>query len=158
MSRKRNTLTALALLLVSAGVMASGAASDTSSHDDGGGQVIHLTTKLVHQGFVDNAEPGFGVDDQIVFSNDLYRNDDKVGEDGGTCTVTRIAADGAATLHCLGTNSLPGGQIAVQGLAAPGEPFELAITGGTGRYRKARGQVFGENTSPTEMSIKLVLR
>ena len=45
-----------------------------------------------------------------------------------------------------------------QGFAAPGEPFELAITGGTGRYDKARGQVFGENTSPTEMRIKVVLR
>lgn len=46
----------------------------------------------------------------------------------------------------------------MQGLAAPGEPSELAITGGTGRYRNARGEVFGENTSPTEMRIKLVLR
>jgi Allene oxide cyclase barrel like domain len=156
MSRKLHTVAALALLLIAAGVMAAGAASDTSSPDDGGGQVIRLTTKQVHQGFVDHGTPGFSVDDQFVFSNDLYRNGEKVGEDGGTCTVTRIAS--APTLHCLGTNSLPGGQISVQGLAAPGEPFELAITGGTGRYRGARGQVFGENTSPTEMSIRLVLR
>jgi hypothetical protein len=158
MSRRLHALAALTLLLLAAAVMATGAASGTSVSDDRGGQVIHLTTKQVHQGFVDNGDPGFSVDDQFVFSNDLYRNGEKVGEDGGTCTVTRIAAGGAATLHCLGTNSLPGGQIAVQGLAAPDEPFELAITGGTGRYRKARGQVFGENTSPTEMSIKLVLR
>ena len=48
--------------------------------------------------------------------------------------------------------------IAVQGLAAPGEPFELAITGGTGRYSTARGQVVGRNTSPTEMEIDLILR
>jgi hypothetical protein len=158
MSTKVHALAALTLLLLAAGVMATGAASDTSSSDDGGGQVILLTTKQVRQGFVDNGDPGFSPDDQFVFSNDLYRNGEKVGEDGGTCTVTRIAAGGAATLHCLGTNSLPGGQISVQGLAAPGEPFELAITGGTGRYSKARGQVFGENTSPTEMRIKLVLR
>ena len=158
MNRGVHTLAALALLLVAAGVMATGAASDSNGRDDGGGQVIHLTTKQVHQGFVDNGDPGFSADDQFVFSNDLYRNGKKVGEDGGTCTVTRIAAGGAATLHCLGTNSLPGGQISVQGLAAPGESFELAITGGTGRYSKARGRVFGENTSPTEMNIKLVLR
>jgi hypothetical protein len=156
MSRKLHTVAALALLLVAAGVMAAGAASGTSSQDGGGGQVIRLTTKQVHQGFVDHGAPGFSVDDAFVFSNDLFQNGEKVGEDGGTCTVTRIAS-GATTLHCLGTNSLPGGQISVQGLAAPGEPFELAITGGTGRYRKARGQVFGENTSPTEMSIRIVL-
>lgn len=157
MSRGRHTLAALALLIVAAAVMAAGAASGTSSRGDGGGEVIQLTTKQVHQGFVDHGTPGFSVDDAFVFSNDLYRNGKKVGEDGGTCTVTRIAPGGATTLHCLGTNSLPGGQISVQGLAAPGEPFELAITGGTGRYNKARGQVIGENTSPTEMSIKLVL-
>jgi hypothetical protein len=157
MSRTRHTLTTFALLLVAAGVMAAGASSASDSRDDRGGQVIRLTTKQMHQGFIDHGTPGFSVDDAFVFSNDLYRNGNKVGEDGGTCTVTRIASGGATTLHCLGTNSLPGGQISVQGLAAPGEPFELAITGGTGRYRNARGQVFGENTSPTEMSIKLVL-
>jgi hypothetical protein len=156
MSRKLYAVAALALLLIGAGVMAAGAASDTSSQDDGGGQVIRLTTKQVHQGVVDQGAPGFSVDDEIVFSNDLYQNGEKVGEDGGTCTVTRITS-GATTLHCLGTNSLPGGQISVQGLAAAGERFELAVTGGTGRYRKARGQVFGENTSPTEMSIRIVL-
>jgi hypothetical protein len=155
-NRKLHALVTLAVAATTAGAMAATAASDDGSHADGG-QVIRLTTKQVHQGFVDHGAPGFSTDDQFVFSNDLYRNGEKVGEDAGTCTVTRIADSGATTLHCLGTNSLPGGQISVQGLAAPGEPFELAVTGGTGRYDKARGQVFGENTSPTEMSIKIVL-
>jgi hypothetical protein len=154
MSRKFHTVAALALLLTAAGVTAAGAASDPK---DGGGQVIRFDTKQIHQGLIDNGTPGFSEDDQIVFSNDLYQDGKKVGEDGGTCTVTRIAASGATTLHCLGTNSLPGGQISVEGLAAPGEPFELAVTGGTGRYSKARGQVFGENTSDTTMSIRIVL-
>ena len=161
LERKRNrrlhAAVALAATAATAGAMAATAASDDGSHEDGG-QVIRLTTKQVHQGFVDHGASGFSTDDQFVFSNDLYRNGEKVGEDGGTCTVTRIADSGATTLHCLGTNSLPGGQISVQGLAAPQEPFELAITGGTGRYRNARGQVFGENISPTEMSITIVLR
>jgi hypothetical protein len=155
-NRKLRTVVALAVAAATAGAMAATAASDDGSQHEGG-QVIQLTTKQVHQGFVDHGTPGFSTDDQFVFSNDLYRNGTKIGEDGGTCTVTRIADSGATTLHCLGTNSLPGGQISVQGLAAPGEPFELAITGGTGRYRNAHGQVFGENTSPTEMSIKIVL-
>jgi hypothetical protein len=154
MSRNLHTAAALALLLSAAGVTAAGAASD---RQDGGGQVIRFTTEQVRQVFVDNGESGFGEGDQIVFSNDLKQDGNKVGEDGGTCTVTRVAASGATTLHCLGTNSLPGGQISVQGFAAPGEPFELAVTGGTGRYSKARGQVFGENTSDTTMSIRIVL-
>lgn len=153
MSRKMHTGAALALLLVAAGVTAAGAESDPQ---DGGGQVIRFNTRQVHQGFVDNGTSGFSEDDEFVFSNDLYQDDKKVGEDGGTCTVTRIVS-GDATLHCLGTNSLPGGQISVQGLVVSGKPFELAVTGGTGRYRKARGQVFGENTSDTTMSIRIVL-
>jgi hypothetical protein len=155
-NRKLHAVIALAAAAATAGAMAATAASDDGSRE-GGGQVIRLTTKQVHQGFADHGVPGFSTDDQFVFSNDLYRDGEKVGEDGGTCTVTRIANSGAAALHCLGTNSLPGGQISVQGLAAPGEPFVLAVTGGTGRYRNARGQVFGENTSPTEMSIKIIL-
>jgi len=156
-NRRLHVIVALTVAAATAGAVATSAASNDRSYDKRG-HVIHLTTKQVHQGFVDHGAAGFSTDDQFVFSNDLYRDGKKVGEDGGTCSVTRIADDGATTLHCLGTNSLPGGQISVQGLAAPGEPFELAITGGTGRYRKARGQVFGENTSPTEMSIKIVLR
>jgi hypothetical protein len=158
MNRKLYAAGALVLPVAAAGVLAAGAASDPGEHGGHGGRVIELTTKQIHQDFVDHGDPGFSADDVIVFSNDLYRDGQKVGEDGGTCTVTRITDAGAATLHCLGTNSLPGGQISVQGLAAPGEPFELAITGGTGRFSDASGQVFGKNTSPTEMSIRIVLK
>lgn len=158
MNSKLRALGVAAALLAAAGGTAAGAASNQSSENDGEGRVIQLTTKQVHQGYLDHGAPGFSVDDEFVFSNDLYRDGEKVGKDAGSCTVARIETGGAATLHCAGTNSLPGGQISVQGLAAPGEPFELSITGGTGRYRNARGQVFGENTSPTEMRIKLILR
>jgi hypothetical protein len=145
---------ALALVAATGVVAAAGATSPPQRR----GHVIHVNTKQVHQSLIDHGTPGFGVDDVVVFSNDLYQDGTKIGEDGGTCTVVRVTESGSALMHCLGTNSLPDGQIAVQGLAAPGEPFELAITGGTGRYRSARGQVIGHNTSPTEMEIDLVLR
>lgn len=154
----RATHTRLGIGLALALVAAAGtvtAASATPPNEDAG-RVIHFTTKQAHQTLIDNGTPGFGVDDVVVFSNDLYQDGAKIGEDGGTCTVVR--GGDALTMHCLGTNTLPDGQIAVQGLAAPGEPFELAITGGTGRYRAVHGQVFGRNTSSTEMDITLVLR
>jgi hypothetical protein len=56
-------------------------------------------------------------------TDSLYRGDTKVGKDGGWCVATRLTEDGAATFECLGANSLPGGQITVQGLVTygPGE-------------------------------------
>jgi len=157
MNRATRSRTAFAAVALITATGIAGAAHATSA-DGRGGQVIHFNTKQVHQQLIDNGEPGFGVDDVVVFSNDLYQEGAKIGEDGGTCTVVRVADDGATTMHCIGTNALPDGQIAVQGLAAPGEPFELAITGGTGRYSGARGQVVGRNTSETEMDIQLILR
>jgi len=121
-------------------------------------EVISFTTKQAHQTLLDHGEPGFGVDDIVVFSNDLYQQGRKIGEDGGTCTVVRVAPGGGATMYCAADNNLPGGQISVAGFAAPGAPFELAITGGTGRYRTAHGQAVGRNTSPTEMEVSLFLR
>lgn len=146
--------TSIAVAVATVAVVATAAAAS----GDGRRDVISFTTKQVHQSLLDNGEPGFGVDDIVVFSNDLYRRGRKIGEDGGTCTVVRVAPGGETTMYCAGNNSLPGGQISVAGFAAPGAPFELAITGGTGRYRAAHGQVVGRNTSPTEMEISLFLR
>src|SRR4051794_28382739 len=153
MSRATHTRLGIAFALaLTAAAGTVTAASATSGHEEAG-HVIHFTTLQAHQTVVDNGDEKFGADDVVIFSNDLYQGGTKIGEDGGTCTVVR---DDASLMQCLGTNRLPGGQIAVQGLAAPGKPFELAITGGTGRYRGVRGQVFGENTS-TGMDITLVL-
>jgi hypothetical protein len=162
MNKKRYAAAALALPIAAAGIVAASATSDPGDRDGHDGRVIELTTTQVNQDSVDLGQSGFSTSDQFVFTNDLKRDGQKVGEDGGTCTVTRITPGGtpggAVTLHCLGTNSLPGGQISVQGLTSPGKPFVFAITGGTGRYSDAQGQVFGENTSPTTMRIRIVLK
>jgi hypothetical protein len=158
MSRSTRTRLGFATAALIATIGVATAAQATSTHDRGG-HVIHVHTRQVHQSLIDNDPKGFGVDDVVIFSNDLYDEQGaKIGKDGGTCTVVRVTQAGAATMQCIGTNVLPDGQIAVQGLAAPGEPFELSITGGTGRYSTARGQVVGHNTSDTEMDIDLILR
>jgi hypothetical protein len=157
MSRATRTRLGIATVALIAATGVATAAQATSTQDRGG-HVIHLHTTQVHQSLIDNGAKGFGVDDVVIFSNDLSEDGTKIGEDGGSCTVARITPAGAATMQCIGTNRLPDGEIAVQGLAAPGEPFEFAITGGTGRYSTARGQVVGHNTSPTEMDIDIILR
>ena len=52
-NRKLRAVVALAAAAATAGAMAATAASDDGSQHEGG-QVIHLTTKQVHQGFVDH--------------------------------------------------------------------------------------------------------
>ncbi|MFF2778926.1 hypothetical protein ACFVU3_29030 [Streptomyces sp. NPDC058052] len=84
--------------------------------------------------------------DQVVVRSDLFdETHNKVGETHGTCTTTRGGADEAE--QCLVTYVLPDGQLTTQGVyfdyIAQG-PFDSAITGGTGKYEKARGSVHSE--------------
>jgi hypothetical protein len=109
----------------------------------------------------------FSLGDRIVFSDDLFtsKGGRALGSDGGVCTVTRIAdaATGSGTLECEVTFSLPGGQIATQALntltngkltgTQPG-----AITGGTGRYRGATGEIAVKFVSNTEAYVTFVIQ
>ena len=59
------------------------------------------------------------------------------------CTTVRAEAD-AFSFLCVGSAELPKGQITIQGLITftketAEEPFEIAVTGGTGKYRTAHG-------------------
>ena len=146
------------LLLAVASVAAAAASSSSTGRqtgsDDRRSVVLHLVATEVESTFLDLGDPDFSQGDQFVFTNDLLRRGTKVGEDGGMCVVTRLTAEGAATFKCVGSNALPGGQITVQGIVTYGpgeevkeEPYFFAITGGTGKYKTARGQVKIEETS-----------
>lgn len=77
---------------------------------------------------------------QLVFANPVYDTADKkqVGHDNGNCvrTVTR------KVWECYWTVFLKGGQITGEGpFYDDGSDSLLAITGGTGVYRNAHGQM-----------------
>jgi hypothetical protein len=153
------------LVLVTAGVAVSGTSASPVPGADSrkDGEVIRLVAKEVASDFLDLGSSDQG--DQIPFTNDLYRGDKKVGEDGGWCVATR-SNDQGYTVQCLGVNSLPGGQIAVQGLVTYGpgdddhklDPYQFAITGGTGKYRGARGTVTIEEVSSEEFHLTFRVR
>jgi len=111
-------------------------------------RAIRLDATTVQRNLLDLGEPGFTLGDQIAFSDDLRDGaGDAAGIDGGNCTLVRItdAATQSGTAHCRVTYALKRGQITTQGLGElTGGGFEgtqtVAITGGTGRYRKARGE------------------
>lgn len=95
--------------------------------------------------------------DQIVFHDLLVRNGQQVGQDGGSCTVVENTP---LLASCTGTIQLRGGQIAFQWLNSPPPRKSLAITGGTGRFKTARGQgtVVESATGPIgTMTLHLIL-
>jgi hypothetical protein len=83
---------------------------------------------------------GTALGDQIVFTNKLLRGDTEVGHEGAVCTVTSVERQ---EMQCIATFSLRGGQITAQALVHLGDPtsYLVAVTGGSGRYEGAEGQI-----------------
>lgn len=80
--------------------------------------------------------------DQSVFADTLSQDGKQIGTSGGVCTVTRVGSKKDFTFHCMVTFDLPKGQITSQGLIdAEQKEFKEAITGGTGAYKNAGGEV-----------------
>lgn len=186
---RAGTASVLLLLVGGAAVASAGSSTGSgSSGSDDRVSVLRLVGRDVASAWLDLGDPGDSLGDQLHFTSDLIQpprtgvgpppqraagysapppqrpagtHERKIGADGGVCSIARIAPDdGATTYHCVGTNSLPLGQITTQGLVtyAAGEdvrkePYAFAITGGTGKYRAARGQVTIKDLSPEEFSL-----
>lgn len=77
--------------------------------------------------------------DILTFANELYdkANKNKVGTDNGYCFRT-VAGK---AWECAWSNTLADGQIMVQGNFIDGKDSVLAVTGGTGKYHMARGEM-----------------
>jgi hypothetical protein len=76
----------------------------------------------------------------LTFNNPVFNeaNTTQVGHDEGFCT--RVAPE-QKIWECLWTTFVDGGQITVQGPYYDNRNSVLSITGGTGDYRTARGQM-----------------
>ena len=168
MGTKLRAGAAVAFLLLASVAVASAATSGekrSSRSDERKSIVLHLDGKAAQETvYLDLGDAEYSRGDQYVFTNDLSRKGKKVGIDGGVCSVVRIEADGGSTLQCNGVNSLPGGQIITAGLVSYGpdeafkkDPYYFGITGGTGKYRTAHGEVKIEELGSTEV-LRLTFR
>jgi allene oxide cyclase len=94
--------------------------------------VEHATTDAVT-----NGTAGDDAGNILTFANDVFNAADtaKFGTDQGYCV--RIVV--SKSWECNWTTFLPGGQITVEGPFSDTGNTVLAITGGTGDYRNARG-------------------
>lgn len=122
----------LATLALAGGAIAmSSPSSVTSIH-----VIEHATTDTV----IDIGAPGDSTGDLLTFHNRLYDATDSkvVGRDQGEC----VRIDPAhGTWECRWTNFLDGGQITVEGAFSDLHDTVIAITGGTGRYATAHGDM-----------------
>jgi hypothetical protein len=92
---------------------------------------------LFSDSFVDVGDPGPSAGDEIIANDRLTdASGAEVGHLGLVCTITDPSVPEAA---CQGTAVVPDGQITMQFLNSPPPVKIAAITGGTGRFRNARG-------------------
>jgi hypothetical protein len=169
MGRKLRVGAAMACLLVLGSVTVASATSSRDHRSSGSNDpkvvVLDLLARQVQAAEIDEAPTDVAPDDftqgdQLVQAVDLFRDGTKVGEENTICTVTRIEANGASTVHCTGVSSLPGGQITTEGAVHYGpnespkaDPYSTAIKGGTGKYRTAHGDTRIHELTTTEWQI-----
>jgi hypothetical protein len=161
----------LALLLAVTSVSFAFASGDPKGDNNGDNvRILHVT--LQHRGQdadLDLGASGPSIGDRFIFSGNLVRNGKRLGVGAGDCAVVlfRPGPDPAGepealTDQCVATVSLPKGQITAQGLVdrTGPVPIRLAITGGTGAYRTAHGEL--ETSGPNEqgderLTLRLIL-
>src|SRR5690349_17417164 len=137
--------TLLPILAAAVAALTLTSLSPASAHKHGR-HAFTITTKVLDAAQVDAGGPGPTLGDVNVITEDAYRDGKKVGTSDLSCTVVRLdAVKHFFAAECLSTTVLPGGQITTQGYVTSDEiekvPFKQAITGGTGAYRGARGEL-----------------
>ncbi len=147
MARRILVLIAGTAALIALVVTTVGAADD-------GGASLTVVERAVSDTVIDLGATGDSLGDVLMFGNPIYdaTNTTKIGRDEGSCARTNPGA----AWECSYTTILKGGSLTVQG------PFYddlrdsfFAITGGTGTYRNARGQMrlHARNAQGTELDF-----
>jgi allene oxide cyclase len=125
-------------------VSAAAIAATTSSAKPARARSSGATIHVIEHAITDTEAPGVGGKDvkgnTLTFVNPVYNmaNQKKVGHDEGFCT--RLDPK-AGIWECLWTTFLKNGQITVQGPFYDTKNSVLSITGGTGAYRRSRGEM-----------------
>src|ERR1700737_3857466 len=128
-------------LAVAALALLSLALSGTASASGSSRSTVHVIERALTDTVVNVTASTDHTGDLLTFHNLLYDKADKntVGSDRGDCI--RIETGASGTWECRWTNFLAGGQITVEGPFNDASNTVLSITGGTGVYSQARGQM-----------------
>jgi allene oxide cyclase len=118
---------------------------------------LTFVERAVSDTVTDIGAKGDSVGDILTFNNEIYdsANATKVGTDNGWCIRTVVGK----AWECFWTLSVDKGQITVEGPYLDSKDSVLAVTGGTGGYAGARGEMalHARNDKGTEYDFKYSL-
>jgi hypothetical protein len=139
-TRRPSAIAATALGLVACLSVGTAGLASAKGARKAAGSTIHVIEHAVTDTTVQSGGKGDKTGNLLTFHNKVYDQRDvkPVGTDQGFC-VRISPKDG--TYECMWTTSLAHGQITVEGPFYDTKNSVLAITGGTGAYRNARGEM-----------------
>jgi hypothetical protein len=122
-------------------------------------EVIELQVQNTRYEALDLGPAGLSLGDMDVFSGNAIQDGRKVGQGGGSCQTLQVDGD-QVVMQCSITMELERGSVTMQSTWTRGaSPLDMAITGGTGEYRNARGTVrFWDIATPNERVRAEVVR
>lgn len=152
----------LTLTLAAAAVAASGlgiAATSAGASTSPASAVLHLVEHRVQESQIDLGKTGPSTGDELLLSGTLTGPGGKpAGDDSGLCTVTVFDQQRQFAI-CTVALRLAGGQLLVAGQESlSGTDQSFAVTGGTGAFRHARGQLVVHQINPTTRQVTVDLR
>jgi hypothetical protein len=138
----------LAALAIGAWAVGSANAGTTAK-----GRVEVLEVKVQNDQYTaaDLGPAGPSLGDMDVYSGTAIKDGRAIGRGGGSCQVVHMKGD-EVTSQCVLTMEVADGSVTMQSLWTKGVPsLEMAVTGGTGAYRDARGVArFWDIATPNE--------
>lgn len=137
------------IIFAAGGCSADPSETETQSGDQA--EVLELKVENDQYAALDLNQAGVSLGDMDVYSGNAIKDGRKVGRGGGSCQVTHVDG-GNITMQCFITMELEHGSVTMQSLWTRGaSPLDMAVTGGTGVYRNARGTVrFWDIATPNE--------
>src|SRR5215216_3724833 len=129
-----STVGTATVLGVALAVVAVGAAG--SKETAGATKTLSFQGKNPSGGLIDIGDQGLSPGDPVVVTEQLASGGRTVGRVDTICTMTHTPP----RARWAATAVLPGGDISTAGiLVNPTQPHTEAITGGTGKFKRARG-------------------